>query len=87
MRRQLESHSEVSAKVRESLRNGDSGAALDTLEQALKKAPQRFLVLKYEDMIGDPGSTLFRICNFCDLPFPELPLAPLPNDSDCAVPY
>ena len=39
MRRQLESHSEVLAEVRKFLRNGESGAALETREQALKKAP------------------------------------------------
>ena len=50
-------------------------------------APDRCLLVRYDEMVADPASVRDRICAFCDLPVPDLPPKPVFDDSGCAAPY
>ncbi len=42
----------------------------------LADTPDQLLTVRYEDLCGDPGTTLREICDFCELPrFREIPKA------------
>jgi tetratricopeptide (TPR) repeat protein len=50
-------------------------------------APDRVMVLDYEDLIADPGTARDQMAAFIGLPEPTAPPPAVPDDRECAAPY
>jgi tetratricopeptide (TPR) repeat protein len=52
-----------------------------------EKLPEIVRVVRYEDMVADPGTALQTAANLCGVPMTHKPIPALGDDRECAAPY
>ena len=59
----------------------------EMIDLLAQKLPHIVRVIRYEDMVADPGAALRTAADLCGLPMPQRPLPPVGDDRGCSEPY